>query len=301
MSNTRTALQHITANVDESMGVRQVDTRPQLSPVASAKDVGRTPLRKFGELRVEQIIADPNQPRTEFDEDEIQQLAASIRNTGQLHPIRVRWQADLKKWIIVTGERRYRATVAAGLSEIDCFFHNDQISESEILEQQLVENLLRQDLRPLEEARGYAALMELNAWNGKQVAEAVGVSPSKVSRALALLDLPEEVQQKIEAGNLARTAAYELSKLDSHETQRSVADQAATGSLTHKQTTKAVRQRQGTKAHTPRGIRQVFPAENGLKVTVTANRKGNYHEVEEALQQALDEVRLRIDNNIKLF
>ena len=301
MASTRSALREIAANVDESMGVRQVESQPKLSPVASAKDVGRTPLRKFGKLSVEQIIADPNQPRSEFDEEEIQQLASSIRNTGQLHPIRVRFDPDVDKWIIVTGERRYRATVAAGLPEIDCYFHDEEITESEILEQQLVENLLRQDLKPLEEARGYAALMELNGWNGKQVAEALRVSTSKVSRALAILDLPEDVQQQVEAGAIARTSAYELAKLGNESTQRDLAEQAASGTLTHKQTSKAVRQRRGTKPAKPRGIRQVFAAENGIKVTVTANRKGNYHEVEEALEHALDEVRLRIKSNVQLY
>ena len=301
MASTRSALREISANVDESMGVRPVESQPKLSPVASAKDVGRTPLRKFGKLDIEQVIADPNQPRSVFDEEEIQQLASSIRNTGQLHPIRVRFDPDVEKWIIVTGERRYRATVAAGLPQIDCYFHDEEITESEILEQQLVENLLRQDLKPLEEARGYAALMELNNWNGKQVAEALRVSASKVSRALAILDLPEEVQQQVEAGAIARTSAYELAKLGNESTQRNLAEQAASGTLTHKQTSNAVRQRRGTKPAKPRGIRQEFAAENGIKVTVTANRKGNYHEIEEALEQALDEVRLRIKSNVQLY
>jgi ParB family chromosome partitioning protein len=302
MASTRSALREITANVNESMGVRQFDPNPQLSPVASAKDVGRTPLRKFGRLSIEQIEGDPKQPRGNFDEEEIQRLASSIQKTGQLHPLRVRWDEPRGKWIIVTGERRYRATAAAGLKEIDCYFHDGEITESEILEQQLVENLLRQDLKPLEEARGYAALMELNDWNGKQVAEALRVSPSKVSRALALLDLPEDVQKRVEAGAIPRTYAYELTKLGNETTQRDLAIDTDSGALTtHKQVAKAVRQRQGRKASKARGIRQVFQAENGIKVTVSANRNGNYHEIEEALLQALDEVRLRIDNNVQIY
>lgn len=301
MASTRRALQEIAGNVDESMGVRQIDVQPQLSPVPASKDAGRTPLRKFGRVEVERIIPDPKQPRTEFDEEEIQRLASSIRNTGQLHPIRVRWQEEYQKWIIVTGERRWRATQAAGLAHIDCYFHDDEITPSEILEQQLVENLLRQDLSPMDEARGYAALMKLNDWNGKQVSEALRVSPSKVSRALALLELPAEVHEKVESGVIPRKSAYELTKLKNESAQRSLADQASTGSLTYKKAVGEVRQRRGKKASAPRGIRQTFQAENGLKVTVTANRKGNYHEIVEALEQALEEVRLRIDSNIQLF
>ena len=283
------------------MGVRQTERQPRLSPIASAKDIGRTPLRKFGTLSLDQIAPDPDQPRTEFDEEEIQNLAGSISSRiGQLHPIRVKWNEQINKWIVVTGERRYRAAMVAGLSQIDCYFHDQDITESEKLEQQLVENLLRQDLKPLEEARGYAALMELNNWNGKQVAEALRVSTSKVSRGLALLDLPPDVQSRINSGEIPRSSAYELSKLDNPESQSELADKTATGELTQRTATKAVRQRKG-KATKARGIRQTFQAENGLKVTVSANRKGNYFEIEEALQQALDEVRHRIDNGMQLY
>ena len=301
MASTRNALREIEANVDESMGVRQIDTRPQFSPVASAKDVGRIPLRKFGQVDVERIMPDPAQPRTEFDQEELEHLAKSIREKGQLHPIRVRWMDEFEKWFIVTGERRWRATQLAGLDKIDCYFVEGELNPSEILEQQLVENLLRQDLKPMDEARGYANLMEINDWNGKQVAEALRVSTSKVSRALALLDLPEDVQRQVETGVIPRTAAYELSKLENESMQRDLAGRAAAGSLTHKQAVGAVRQRKGKSTRKQPGIRQTFQAENGIKVTVSASRKGNYHEVEEALEQALDEVRLRINSNIQLL
>ena len=300
MVSTRSALRQSAANVDESMGVRQLDLKPQLSPVASAKDIGRTPLRKFGRLKLDQIASDPKQPRSDFDEGEIERLASSIRKTGQLHPIRVRWDEAAQKWVIVTGERRYRATREAGLDAIDCYFHDDGITKSEILEQQLVENLLRQDLKPLEEARGYAALMEINRWNGKQVADALRVSPSKVSRALALLELPEDVQGRIESGDIGRSSAYELTKLDSQDAQRDLAQRSAANTHTQRDTARVVRQRRGKRVSRS-GIRQTFVAQNGIKVAVRANRKGTYHDIEQALQEALEEVRLRIQNNIQLY
>jgi len=300
MASTRRALQEVTANVDESMGVRQFEVHSQYSPVPSAMDAGRIPLRKFGRVEVDRIMPDPKQPRTELDEDEIQRLASSIRSTGQLHPIRIRWEEEFAKWVIVTGERRWRATKTAGLSHIDCYFHDDEITPSEILEQQLVENLLRQDLSPLDEARGYAALMELNGWNGKQVAESLHVSRSKVSRALALLDLPQEVQAGIESGNVSRSTAYELSKLDNDAVQVELSRQSAEP-LTQRKATTAVRQRKGKPSSKPRGLRQTYFAENGLKVNVTAAHKGTYHEIEQALEEALDEVRLRIKNNVQMY
>jgi len=301
MASTRRALQEIAANVDESMGVRQVETKPLFGPMPSAKDAGRTPLRRFGRVEVSRITPDPMQPRTEFDEDEIELLAASIRSTGQLHPIRVRWDDELEMWVVVTGERRLRATKAAGLTHIDCFFHEDEITPSEILEQQLVENLLRQDLTPMEEARGFAALMELNRWNGKQVAEALRVSPSRVSRALALLDLPPDIQQAIEAGTIPRSSAYELTKLPNDAMRRSLAQQAAAGALTHSQTTRAVRQRKGKDKSKSRQIKLSFAAQEGVRITAVAPKNSTYYHIEAALEETLAEVRHRIRNNVQLF
>jgi ParB family chromosome partitioning protein len=202
-------LERISGNLEESLGVRGVDLRPRLSPVASAKDIGRRPLRNFGTVDINQVIPDPDQPRVNFSEEEIERLAESIREKGQLSPIRVRWAAELEKWVIIFGERRWRATRHAGLPNIDCFFHDGDISKSEILEQQLIENLLREDLSPIEEAKAYQALMELNEWNGKQVADALRIPASKVTRVLALLDLPPDVQKSVEAGELAARTAYE--------------------------------------------------------------------------------------------
>lgn len=283
------------------MGVRAAGQEIQFGPVASSRDIGRVPLRTFGQIEVDRVMPDPDQPRSQFDPDEIQRLAKSILKKGQLHPIRVRWSGDDDKWIIVAGERRWRAIQAAGLNTIPCYFIDDnEISPSEILEQQLVENLLREDLKPLEEARGYAALMDLNQWNGKQVAASLHVSPSKVSRCLALLDLPEDVQQRIEAGQLPRTAAYELTKLKNESVQRDLADQAASGTLNLEDTARAVRQRKGKRGHSRSGIHQTFYAENGLKITVTSTQNGTYHDIAEALSQACDEVELRINNRVQL-
>ncbi|QDV83788.1 ParB/RepB/Spo0J family partition protein [Planctomycetes bacterium TBK1r] len=302
MANTRNALEEVGLNVDESMGLRRTARSAQLSPVSSAKDIGRRPLRTFGSVEVDRIVPDQEQPRTEFDDADIKRLAGSIRAHGQLHPIRVRWNDDISKWIIVSGERRWRATKAAGLPNIDCYFVDSELTAGEVREQQLVENLLRADLKPLEEAKAYQSLMELNGWNGKQVADALRVTTSRISRSLALLDLPTEIQRKVDAGTLPKTSAYEISKLNNTEQQTKLARRAASGELSHANTVNQIKQRRGKSSSKPRkGIHQVFFPENGLKVTVTAGTKVNYHEVELALSEALDEVRHRIRNNIKLI
>jgi len=301
MASTRRTLQQIGGNLEESMGVRRIDARPQLSPVASPKDVGRKPLRGFGKLQVDLLAPDPKQPRKDISDESIQRLAHSLRSKGQMFPIRVRWAEDQQCWVIISGERRWRAAQVAGLETVDCYFHEGELSESELREQQLVENLLREDLRPMEEARAFASLMELNGWNGKQLAQSLHIAESKVSRSLALLDLPEDVQEKVDTGDIAARSAYELSRLPSEEQQRVLASQASKGALTHKQAADAVRQRRGRPKAKPRSTKLTFPAENGWKVVVSARRKGSYYDVEQALEQALEDVRLRIKNNIQLI
>jgi ParB family chromosome partitioning protein len=259
------------------------------------------PLRTFGQVEVNRITSDSSQPRTEFDEDEIARLASSIQSMGQLHPVRVRWDTEAGTWVIITGERRWRATKAAGLTHIDCYFHDGDITPSEILEQQLVENLLREGLKPMEEARGYVSLMELNGWNRKQVADALRVSPSKVTRALALLELPDDIQSRVQAGAIGLTSAYELTKIKNAAVQRRLADEAASGLLTQKDAAGAVRKRRGKPSPKPRGVKQTFCDENGFRVTVSARKKGNYYDIEQALVSALEEVRHRIQNNMQLF
>ncbi|MEZ6131292.1 MAG: ParB/RepB/Spo0J family partition protein [Planctomycetaceae bacterium] len=284
------------------MGARVRDEPVQLSPVSSPRDIGRRRLRNIGTIPIERVIPDPEQPRSEFSEEALARLADSIRSKGQLLPIHVRWSEGAARWVIVSGERRWRATQVAGLKTVDCYFADDGLSESDILEQQLVENLLREDLRPIEEARAFEQLMKLNGWNGNQVAEALHVPASKVSRALALLDLPEDMQQQIDAGQLPARSAYELAKLPDDGARRALAAKVA-GGMTSQETAKVVREHRQSKKQKrrPGGTKLDFWAENGWKITLASKGKGNYHEVEEALLEALDEVRLRINSNVQIF
>ncbi len=298
MTSTRNLLQAMTANVNESIGIRNSDSlRPALSPVASAKDVGRRANRSFGQIEIDRIQPDPDQPRVEFDEEALSQLAASIRDRGQLAPIRVRWSDSHGKWLIISGERRWRAANRAGLKTIDCYFQEQALSPTQILEEQLIENLLRQDLRPIEEAESFQRLMQVNAWNGKQLASALSISPTHVSRALALLKLPHEMRVRIDTGELSARAGYELSKLPEPQITQAV---DSGKSITIDSAARIVRQRKGKEKPAERGTQQTFFADNGWKVIVRNPRKGSYSEIEQALFIALEEVQLRIKNRIKL-
>lgn len=302
MATTRNILNQLKPQLDESMGMREHDSRPQLSPVPNKRDVGRRALRSFGTLAIENLMTDPGQPRVDFDDGEIENLARSILEKGQFHPIRVRWSEQHEKWVIISGERRYRAAKRAGLATIDCFFQEGELSQTEVLEQQLVENLLREDLKPIEEAKAFRSLMALNAWTAKELSQALRVSSAKIARSLALLKLPADVQEMVERGSVSSRAAYEASKLESAEQQRRAISNAdnRTGGASIERVQRQVRSRKGAASERVRGTKQTFTTEGGWKVTVTSGRKGNYHEIEAALQQAIDEVRLRIENNVHL-
>ena len=186
---TGTKLRAKKLNIEESMGVRSEPIATRQMPSANPKNIGRRPAKSFGTIPISQVQPDPTQPRTKFDENALKELADSISAKGQLQPIRVRWSESETKWIIIAGERRWRAAQSAGLETIACFFHDGELSESEILEEQIIENIQRRSLQPMEEARAIAALIEMNDWKAKQAAASLGIHPAKVSRSLALLKL----------------------------------------------------------------------------------------------------------------
>ena len=166
----------------------------RLQGIARSKNAAEIPLDK--------IDRDPDQPREEFDPEALARLAESLRARGQLQPIRVRWDEARSLYVIVCGERRWRAARMAGLPTMSCVIMDGPISPAELLSLQLVENLVREDLKPIEQAKAFRAVMDLNGWSTHDVARELAVDQSSVVRALALLDLPAAVQEQVEQGTL---------------------------------------------------------------------------------------------------
>lgn len=160
---------------------------------------------------VERIIPSPFQPRRAFDQNKIEELAASIRNQGIIQPLVVR--AKGSQFELIAGERRWRAALQAGLEQVPIVVR--EASDQEALQLALVENLQREDLNPIEEANGYRKLQEQFQWSQEEVAEKVGKSRPTVANALRLLSLPTEVQQEIVSGNLPVGQARALLGLQS--------------------------------------------------------------------------------------
>lgn len=196
-----------------------------------ARDVGVSRSKVAQVIRLERIARDPSQPREEFDEDALGRLADSMRARGVLQPIAVRWDEGRGVYVVVVGERRWRAAGLAGLESIPCTVMDGAIPPDELLAIQCMENLLREDLRPVEQARAFRTLMDVHGWSGHRLAKELGVSQGGIAQSLALLNLPPTVQDAVEQGGLAPTIAYEVSKLDRPEDQSLVAEVAVAQGL----------------------------------------------------------------------
>jgi ParB family chromosome partitioning protein len=151
------------------------------------------------ELAVSDVLPNPEQPRTDINEDQINELADSIKKVGVLQPILVR--AHGAGYQIIAGERRWRAAQAAGLERVPVRVM--AISDTEALALALIENLQRSDLNPVEEARGYRRLIAEYGMTQAELADRVSKSRSAVTNTLRLLDLPDDIQEQLYEGRLS--------------------------------------------------------------------------------------------------
>lgn len=144
------------------------------------------------------IVPNPNQPRTHFNESELEELSESIRENGVLQPLLVRKVG--KTYQIIAGERRYQASKIAGLEEVPVIIKD--VDDQKVMELALIENLQRSDLNPIEEAKGYRQLIKASGMTQEALSKAVSKSRSAITNSLRLLDLPEQVQDMMFEGKL---------------------------------------------------------------------------------------------------
>ena len=181
--------------------------------------------RSVDELPIDSIVPNPDQPRTNFKPEELEELSSSISREGLLQPIVVRSMED-GTYQIIAGERRWQASKAAGLDRVPVRIKD--VDDGKALELALIENLQRSDLNPIEEAYGYKRLMERNGMTQADVAQAMSKGRSTIANALRLLELPEEAQQllfedKITAGH-ARAILSVLSRDGRHKLTQKIID-----------------------------------------------------------------------------
>ena len=188
--------------------------------------------------------------------------------------------------MILVGERRWRAAQLAGLAELSCIVVDGELPADERLMIQLVENALREDLRPVEQARAYKALMEAREWSGNQLAKELHIAQSSVVRALALLELPAPVQAQVEQGALAATVAAELTKLPEPAMQAEVAQAIVDQGLTRSEVAEVVKAVRGRRPAQTRPDPVEVDLGEGITVVVRY-RKPTTVTAQQALRKAL--------------
>lgn len=213
------------------------------------------------------IQPDPAQPRTgEPDTEGLERLANSLATHGQIQPICVRRGDEPYRYVIVSGERRWRAAVSAGLSTVTAVILGGKLTDTQRLELQVVENLLREDLTPIDQARAFRALMDAHGWSGRELARTLNVRDTTVSRALALLELPQSVVDEVASGRLAPSVAVEIAKVCGYDNQRVLAARVVAEGLSRAQTIDAIRKMNAPRpaaTATSTATRRAFPTSVG--------------------------------------
>lgn len=233
-------------------------------------------------IAVDRIIA-KEQVRKNFDQADLEELAHSLRTLGQKTPILVYWSGEDERYVVIAGERRWRAAQLAGLEELACQVHPHKPEEAELVELQFVENAIRSDLNPIEEAQSYKRLQDLKGYSANQLAERIGKNQTTISRSLRMLSLPESVQQSVATGKIPVSVAREIIKVEGEAEQLKMAERYLAGQLT---TTQA----QAETVKKPAGGRE--PAKNskkwtqdGITITVSHGRGVTLADVAIALEE----------------
>lgn len=202
-----------------------------------AVEKAQEPASAAQELLIKNIAANPYQPRCNFDEEKLQELAASIKEFGIVQPVVVRKKG--RNYELVAGERRLRAATLAGLTKVPAIVKD--YDDAKMMEIALIENIQRHDLNPIEEAQGLRRLMQEFKLTQEQTAEKVGRSRSAVTNILRLLNLPEQVQKQIINGVLTMGQAKQLLGLPKPEQMCEVAEAIIANGWSSRMTEEVVR------------------------------------------------------------
>ena len=173
-------------------------------------------MEEFKIIQLSEIQKNPYQPRKEFSEEKIQELAQSIKENGLIQPIIVR-QSPVIGYEILAGERRYRASIAAGLTEVPVIIK--KLSDQDMMVHSIIENLQREDLNPIEEAKAYQSLIE-KGYTHADIAAKMGKSRPYITNLVRLLTLPNFILKEVETGKLSQAHARLLIQLSTDEQKK---------------------------------------------------------------------------------
>lgn len=213
--------------------------------------------KETDEVSLDKIVPNPDQPRTQFKKEEIEELAASIEKDGLLQPILVRQMTD-GTYQIIAGERRWQASRAAGLKKVPVRIK--EADDDQALELALIENIQRSDLNPIEEAYGYRRLMERRSMTQAEVAQAVSKGRSTVANALRLLDLPEEAQQLLYEEKITAGHARAILSVPTAEGRLTLTQKIIDNAMTVRDAENLARLMSGKKESSATSAREPLPA-----------------------------------------
>ena len=225
--------------------------RQQLGRGLSALLGDDKPKDNVVELRIEQIEPNSEQPRTRFEDSALDELAASIKSNGIVQPVVVRPRGV--GYQIVAGERRWRAAQRAGLHRIPVVVRD--VPDEKLLELALIENIQREELNPIEEAKAYRKLIESIGLTQEAIAERVGRERSLIATALRLLKLPDEVQALIEEGKLSAGHGRALLMSDDPAVQKTAARTIASQSLSVREAERLIKSKRSSGNAEKKGVR----------------------------------------------
>ena len=222
------------------------------------------------ELNINELEPNRGQPRKEFSEEAMRELADSIAQHGVLQPLLVRPLLS-GGYQIVAGERRWRASRMAGLATVPALIR--ELTDSEVMQIALIENLQREDLKPLEEAQGYQALMEEFGFTQDEISKSVGKSRPAVTNALRLLNLPEAVRGMLARGDLSAGHARTLLSFKDEATMLAAAKRVVAEGLSVRELEKMAKKANAEKPEAVRSTRRIrYYDEAELALRDTLNR-----------------------------
>lgn len=210
--------------------------------------IQRPPLKTGTELEIFKIQANPNQPRTKFDEESLEELASSIKQLGVIQPITVR-EIQPDTYQIISGERRYRASIIAGLTHVPVYVRT--VNEIDMLTMALVENVQREDLDAIEIATSYQRLIEECKLTQEQLSERVGKKRATISNYLRLLKLPPEIQFGIINDDISMGHARALITIDNTELQLQLFKKIIEKGLSVREIEHIIRNQKTVESNTP--------------------------------------------------
>lgn len=216
----------------------------------------------YRQIPVNMIIPNPAQPRRNFDDISIQELAESFKTQGVLQPIIVKKKDN--GYILIAGERRFRAARLAGLEKIPAILM-EETNETDMLQMALVENIQREDLNPLEEAEAFRRLMDESRMTQQELAARVGKSRTAIANIVRLLNLPEKVKELIRAGKLTEGHARAILALDDELSRVKLAERIVADNLTVRMTEESIKVLRKRKSLPKKRLPAIVELENLLK------------------------------------